>query len=174
MNCIYWHLIHWIRNYKRYSAISVLHTLQFTVFISRSLATDFNSLIVTAALYEVFFAQINSFLAIFFSTILPTAHSGDSQFWVYLLTWNSGTRLTILNWTLFITTLHGQNRKHRLQQYPYCCVFIDPLLRNGFFNFSMRFRFRGNQFSNSLPSNELLLIVTAVRTSVWLCLIFAG
>jgi hypothetical protein len=48
-NWIYWPLyIHMIRNYRQYSAIADLHTLQFTVtyalgfsvFISRILATD--------------------------------------------------------------------------------------------------------------------------------------
>jgi hypothetical protein len=45
---IYWHLIHTTRIYRQYSAISDLHTLQFTVthalgssvFTSRILATD--------------------------------------------------------------------------------------------------------------------------------------
>jgi hypothetical protein len=45
---IYWHLIHTTRDYRQYSAIADLHTLQFTVthaigfsvFISRILATD--------------------------------------------------------------------------------------------------------------------------------------
>jgi hypothetical protein len=45
---IYWHLKHSPRNYRQYSAIADLHTLQFTVthavvfsvFISRILATD--------------------------------------------------------------------------------------------------------------------------------------
>jgi hypothetical protein len=36
----------------------------------------------------------------------------------------------------FIATLHGRNRKHRFQQ-PYCCVFTDQLLRNGFREYSL-------------------------------------
>jgi hypothetical protein len=47
-DCTYWHLIHTARDYRQYSAIADLHTLQFTVthalgfsvFISRVLATD--------------------------------------------------------------------------------------------------------------------------------------
>jgi hypothetical protein len=46
---IYWHLIHTTRDYRQYSAIAILHTLQFTftqalgfsAFTSRILATDF-------------------------------------------------------------------------------------------------------------------------------------
>jgi hypothetical protein len=36
----------------------------------------------------------------------------------------------------FITTSNGPNRKHRFQQYIYCCrgVFTDPLLRNWLHN----------------------------------------
>jgi hypothetical protein len=41
----------------------------------------------------------------------------------------------------FITTLHGPNRKHRFQQFLYCCL---------------RIRCRGNLFTNPLPSNERL------------------
>jgi hypothetical protein len=35
------------------------------------------------------------------------------------------------NWNLLITILHGPNRKHRFQQYPYCRAFTDPLLQTG-------------------------------------------
>jgi hypothetical protein len=51
---IYWSLIHATQNYKWYSSIADLHTLQFTVihslvssvFTSRVLATDFNTVII--------------------------------------------------------------------------------------------------------------------------------
>jgi hypothetical protein len=42
----------------------------------------------------------------------------------------------------FITNLHGPNRKHRFQQYLYCCL---------------RIRCSGNVFTEPLPSNERLL-----------------
>jgi hypothetical protein len=67
---IYWHLIHTTRDYRQYSAIAILHTLQFTVthalgfsvFTSHILATDLSlSLQLT---YDVYLAQSNSFLAI--------------------------------------------------------------------------------------------------------------
>jgi hypothetical protein len=53
---IYWSLIHTTRDYRQYSAIADLHTLQFTVthalgflvFSSRILATDFISPTVTS------------------------------------------------------------------------------------------------------------------------------
>jgi hypothetical protein len=54
----------------------------------------------------------------------------------------------------FITTLHGPNRNHRFQQYPYCCVFTDPLLKNGFFYCCVHIRCRGNVFAEPLSSNE--------------------
>jgi hypothetical protein len=55
----------------------------------------------------------------------------------------------------FINTLHGPRRKHRFQQYFYCCVFTEPLLRNGFFYCCMRVHLRGNLFTETLPDNEL-------------------
>jgi hypothetical protein len=47
-----------------------------------------------------------------------------------------------LDWLVFITTLHGPNRKHRSQQFLNCCL---------------RIRCRGNLFTEPLPSNGRLL-----------------
>jgi hypothetical protein len=54
-----------------------------------------------------------------------------------------------------LITLHGWNRKHRFQQYPYCCVFADPLFRKGFFYCCLQVHFRGNLFTEPLSSSEL-------------------
>jgi hypothetical protein len=66
------------------------------------------------------------------------------------------SRIKSSNWTpFFITTFHGPNTKHRSQQYSYCCVFTNPLLRNGVFYCCVRVHFRGNLFIKPSRSNEL-------------------
>jgi hypothetical protein len=62
---------------------------------------------------------------------------------------------------LITTTIHGQKRKHRFQQYFYY-VFTDQLLRNGFVYFCVRVRFRENLFTEPLPNNELFLLSCAI------------
>jgi hypothetical protein len=54
----------------------------------------------------------------------------------------------------FITTLHEPNRKHHFL-HSYCCVFTDPFLKNGFFCCCVCVHFRGNLFTQPLPSNKL-------------------
>jgi hypothetical protein len=66
-----------------------------------------------------------------------------------------GTQLTLLSWTLLYNHFDGPNRKHRFQQYPYFCVFSDPLLRNGFFYCCVRIRCRGNVFTDLFPRKGL-------------------
>jgi hypothetical protein len=90
---------------------TITHTLVFSVFTSLILATDFNSLTVTVAHYEVFFAQPNSLLAI----ILLTANSIQflcSQAHI-LAGWRLETRLdsTVL---FFIIIMQGPRRKRSL------------------------------------------------------------
>jgi hypothetical protein len=58
--------------------------------------------------------------------------------------------ITILSWTLFITILHWQNRKHSFQLYLYC-------LEKGIFRFYLRIRCRGSAFTEPLHSNGHLL-----------------
>jgi hypothetical protein len=90
-------LIHSTRNYKSYSAIAVLHTLQFTVthallfsvFTSRNLATDFNTVIIPVchcSTHKVFFAQPNSFLAI--SSQSFNCHLNRLSQFLFQLAWN--------------------------------------------------------------------------------------
>jgi hypothetical protein len=64
-------LIHSTRNYKKYSAIAVLHTLQFTVthalgfsvFTSRILATDLSTVIIKVSLnYILQIPHVTSYL----------------------------------------------------------------------------------------------------------------
>jgi hypothetical protein len=74
-----------------YGAIVDLHTLQINKSSQSSLVVFWqrinNSLTVTAAHSEVFFAQPNSFFAI----ILPNANSGDSLIFIpKLIFWQAG------------------------------------------------------------------------------------
>jgi hypothetical protein len=68
------------RNYRQCSAIADLHTIQFTVmhtlgfsvFTSRILATDFITVSLSLRItHEVFFSQTNSFLAIILQLPVP-------------------------------------------------------------------------------------------------------
>jgi hypothetical protein len=66
-----------IQDYRQYSAIASLHTLQFTVthvlaftvFTSRILATDLSQSISLQITHEVFFSQPNFFLAIIVDSV---------------------------------------------------------------------------------------------------------
>jgi hypothetical protein len=51
---------------------------------------------------------------------------------------------------LFITPMHGPSRKHRFQQYFYC---------------SMRIRYRGNVFTEPLPTNGMIRHFRATNAS---------
>jgi hypothetical protein len=72
-------LIHSTRKYMRYSAIADLHTLQFTVtqtlgfsvFTSRILATDFNTVLIT---HKVFSSQANFQISTELVTISILSH----------------------------------------------------------------------------------------------------
>jgi hypothetical protein len=73
-NWIHWHLIHSTRDYRQYSAIADLHTLQFTVthalrfsvFTSRILATDFITFSLSLKIsHEVFLHRLISYLPLF-------------------------------------------------------------------------------------------------------------
>jgi hypothetical protein len=123
-----------------YSAIADPHTLHFTVthalgfsvFTSRILVTDYNTVSLSLQItHEVFFPQPNSLLAIIlqlaimkteFNSIplLPTSYPG----------WRSETRLTLLNWTLLYNYFARTTQK---TQPLYCCegVFTAPLHSNG-------------------------------------------
>jgi hypothetical protein len=56
----------------------------------------------------------------------------------------------------FISTLLGQKRKYRFQQYRCCCVLTYLLLRDGFFYCCVHIRCCGNVFTEPLPSNGRL------------------
>jgi hypothetical protein len=106
------------------------------------------SLTVTTALYEAFFAQPNSFLAI--SSQSPsTAVSSDSLF-------SKFSRI----WILVIKPRIGRNRKHRFQTIPlllWRCIYLAVAWKGHSFYCWMRVHFRENLFTESLPSNKLLI-----------------
>jgi hypothetical protein len=85
---------------------------------------------------RTFNCQLNS---LYSSNIcqLPTANCQLPT----LLTYLRRAQLSTANFqlTLNITTSRGQKRKYRFQQYSCCCVFTDPLLRNGFSYFACMF-----------------------------------
>jgi hypothetical protein len=68
-----------VRDYREYSAIAILHILQFTVahtlrfsvFTSRTLATDLSVPLSLQITHEVFFSKPNSFLAIILQLPIP-------------------------------------------------------------------------------------------------------
>jgi hypothetical protein len=92
--------IHKTRDYRQYGAIALLHILQFTVtrtharthtlgfsvFISRILATDLSVSLLLQLTYEVCFAPLNSFSCPYFAT----AKSEDSApFNSKLISWQA-------------------------------------------------------------------------------------
>jgi hypothetical protein len=113
-------LIHSSRNYKWYSAIADLHILQFTVthalgfsvFTNRILATDFITLIVTAAhMKSTFHSPVP-----FFITALPILIAISSQsFNCHLKRFSQ----LYLSWPgiLVLQSPDGPNRKHRFHLY---------------------------------------------------------
>jgi hypothetical protein len=111
---IYWHLIHTTRSYKCYSALANLHTLQFTVthtlafsvFTSRILATDLQQSHCHCSTHKVFLSQPNSFLAI-------SSQSYDCHLPILLITINP-----LLQTVLLITSWHEPHRKHRFLTVP--------------------------------------------------------
>jgi hypothetical protein len=125
-----------------YSAVTHLHTLQFTdthvvgfsVFTSRILATDFITISLSHQItYEVFFSQPNSLLAIS-SQSSSTADSLScisrcSQAHI-LAGWRLETQLSLLNWNHLYN--HFASTTQKLQ--PLYCwegVFTAPLHSNG-------------------------------------------
>jgi hypothetical protein len=143
---IYWHLINSTRNYRQYSAIAILHTLQFTVahalefsvFTSRILATDlqlshshFKSHM-TTSLHRLI-PSLPLFCSCQFRR-LDSIQFLCSQAHI-LAGWRLEIRLSLTRLLLlytaenfFITTLHGQCRKHCL--YCWRGVFTAPLPSN--------------------------------------------
>jgi hypothetical protein len=65
----------------------------------------------------------------------------------------ANSQLTLSTEFFFINTLHGPNRKHRSQNFFYCCL---------------RICCRGNMFTEPLPSNGRLLLLhySAFRRNV--------
>jgi hypothetical protein len=130
---IYWHLIHTTRDYRQYSAITDLHTVQFTithalgfsVFTSRILATDLSqshcniwSLLFTAQFLPCYFFSVTLDCHLQNSTLYLTTHSND------LL-------------CPFITHWHGPRRKHSLAVVEKAsllirCLTIDVLLLSAY------------------------------------------
>jgi hypothetical protein len=123
-----------------YSAIADLHTLRFTVthslgfsvFTSRILATDF----ITASLslqitHEIFFAKPNSFLAIILQLPIPKSRLSS----IPMFSSSYPGRLASRNSTLFSWSLlynHFARTTHKTQ--PLSClegVFTAPLQSNG-------------------------------------------
>jgi hypothetical protein len=113
------------RDYRQYSAITDLHTLQFTVahalgfsvFSSRILATDFTTVSLSLQItHEVFFVPPKSFLAIILQLPIPKTRINSIPH--ILAGWRPDTRLfTLLTArlycrTLLVTTLHGPRSKH--------------------------------------------------------------
>jgi hypothetical protein len=128
-----------------YSAIADLHTWQFSVAHTASVYTDrwqwiHNSLTLTAAQYEVFFAQPNFFLAIssqlfyrlqILSQFSATASNSSQLFSQsstlnWLLTWNSGTWPVIFHWTLLYNHL-AQTENAISNNTPVVCLLIHCL-----------------------------------------------
>jgi hypothetical protein len=128
--------MHSTRNYRQYSFIADLHTLQFivthalgfSVFTSRILATDCITVSLSLKItHEVFFWRPNSFLAIVLQ--LPTPKTWLSS--IPLLPSSCPGRLASRNSTLldyfsieplFITILHGPRREHDLSIVGKVCL----------------------------------------------------
>jgi hypothetical protein len=107
--------IHTVRDYRRYSAITILHTFRFTVphalgfsaFTSRILATDLSQS----------HCNFNTHMkSSFLSLIISDCHLQNLTQFSRLLFYTPTTLhlLQLSRRTLLITTLHGPHRKHRL------------------------------------------------------------
>jgi hypothetical protein len=104
---------HTTRDYRQYSPVSILHTLQFTVaqalvfsaFTSRILATDFITVSLSHQItYEVFFSQSNSFLAIILQ--LPTHFYSSAPkliFWQAVVSKLDSSLLCYSAWSRLLT-----------------------------------------------------------------------
>jgi hypothetical protein len=161
INCTLY--IHITRDYRQYSAIAILHTLQFTVahalrfsgFTSRILATDFTTVSLSLQItHKVFFSQPSSFLAIILRLQIP-------QTWLRLASRNSTLHFRLLISTLLcrvfcflITSRDGPHRKRSL----YCswgkCTAPLPSNRRPI---TARVRFAGM----CLPSLCLAIVYTS-------------
>jgi hypothetical protein len=138
-----------------YSAISDLYTLQFTVthaleflvFTSRILATDFHTVVISVchcSTHEVFFAQSNSLLAIssqststVLSRTLPSSNSSCVKSSLY--------------------SLEADPQKTPLPLLLRRRVYSTTAYQQKFFDCCLRIRCRGNVFTEHLPSNGRLL-----------------
>jgi hypothetical protein len=58
-----------------------------------------------------------------------------------------------------VSTVCTDRTENTFSSNPYCFMFTDPLLRNGFFYCCVRMRCRGNVFNEQLPSDGRLLWV---------------
>jgi hypothetical protein len=116
---VYWPLVNTTRNYR---SLTDSWLQSITVSNSRFLATD-----LTQWRFFSFRGHAVARWLTLLSLPCRTQLSTNCSFGTPELIWPFSTEL------LFITTLQGQNRKRRLQQYWYCCAFTDTLLRNGFF-----------------------------------------
>jgi hypothetical protein len=162
--------IHTVRDYRQYSAIADLHTLQFTpthalgfsVFTSRILSTDlsqshcyFNSHMKASWHSLIFFLQ---FLLNYFQ--LPSPELCPIPI---LAAWGP----------LYIAS-RRTDRKHR---FLYCCegVFTAPLHSNGCYSIVASVLVAAGMFTESLPSNmytrhNIILIFRLI--SLVACLLF--
>jgi hypothetical protein len=146
------------RDYRQYSAISILHTFQFTVahtpgfsvFTSRILATDLSQSHCNFKSHmKPSFRSLIPFLPLFGSYQLNSIPSSSPR----SLESRNSTRLLRLLCSakhVRITTLHGPRRKNSL----YCWegLFTDPLSSN-WHPIVACVRLCGNVFTESLPSN---------------------
>jgi hypothetical protein len=114
-------------------------TLVFSVFSSRILATDLTQWICFSfcghAIAHWLTLHTRTQGAIFSASPCTAQLSTNYPLGTTKLNWLFSTE------PFFITTLHAPNRKHRFQQHPYCYVFTDQLLRDGFFYCCMRCSF---------------------------------
>jgi hypothetical protein len=103
----------------------------------------------------VFFAQTNSFLAISsqLSCQLPTLELSIHFSAETVISSHLSSQSSTLN-SQFSTDFARTEKKTPFPTIPHIVVFTDPLLRNGFYCF-VQVHFRGNLFTEPLPSNEL-------------------
>jgi hypothetical protein len=148
--------IHTTRDYRQYSSIADLRTLQFTVthaVVSKSsLVVSWqwfhHSLTVTSnRIWSLFFHSLTPFLPLFCNCHFRRL---DSVQFLCSQAGQAGISKLDSTETFFITTLYGPQRKHSF----YCLrgVFTDRSPINGR-PIIARVCFRGNMFTKSLPSN---------------------
>jgi hypothetical protein len=127
---------------------TVTHTLEFSVFTSHILVTDFNTVVILvshmkscchcSANSHTPKTRHNSIL------LFPSPHPGR-------LASRNSTNSSQLN-SLYNHFARAE-QKHNFRQYPYYYVFIDPFLKNWFFCCRVPIRLRKNVFTEPLPSN---------------------